>query len=112
MELRFFLIGSAMTLVGCAASQSDGIGSSSTQSAAPRVAAIPSSGRTTLTGTVERVWEDGFRLNTDSGAVRVDSWDLFGDNTRAKVLVGTRVSVTGEMSGGEFDAKRISPIAR
>ncbi|MDJ0705009.1 MAG: hypothetical protein QNJ46_17135 [Leptolyngbyaceae cyanobacterium MO_188.B28] len=29
--------------------------------------------QTTYTGTVERVWEDGFRLNTGDRSLRVDS---------------------------------------
>jgi hypothetical protein len=68
------------------------------------------SGRPTLTGTVERVWEDGFRLNTGARSVKVDTWDVFGDNTRSRVSVGQRVSVSGEMSGREFDALGVDPL--
>ena len=60
------------------------------------------------TGTVERVWEDGFRLNTGSRAFSVDTWDVFGDNTRRHVSVGDRVEVSGEFSGGEFDASSVT----
>jgi hypothetical protein len=64
--------------------------------------------RGTQSGTVERVWEDGFSLNTGSRTIRVDSWDVFGDNTRRHVAVGDRVQVTGEFSGGEFDAATVT----
>lgn len=67
-------------------------------------------GRETLTGTIERVWEDGFRLNTGERTVNVDSWDIFGDNTRSRVSAGQRVRVSGEMSGGEFDATAVNPL--
>ena len=58
----------------------------------------------TYTGTVERVWEDGFRLNTGDRTLRVDSWDVYGDNTSGHVAVGDRITVTGEFGGREFDA--------
>jgi len=35
---------------------------------------------------------------------------VFGDNTRNRVSVGQRVSVSGEMSGGEFDAIAVNPL--
>ena len=57
-----------------------------------------------FTGTVERVWEDGFRLDTGERTLRVDTWNVYGDNTPQNVAVGDRVSVTGEFDGGEFDA--------
>ena len=59
-------------------------------------------------GTVERVWEDGFRLNTGSRAFDVDTWDVFGDKTRQHVSVGDRVQVSDEFSGGEFDASSVT----
>ncbi len=61
-----------------------------------------------FTGTVERVWEDGFSLDTGNRTIRVDSWDVYGDNTPQNVSVGDRVSVTGEFDGREFDADSIS----
>ena len=57
-----------------------------------------------VSGTIERVWEDGFRLNTREGSVKVDSWDVYGDNTAGKLSKGDRVTVNGEFDGGEFDA--------
>ena len=57
-----------------------------------------------VAGTVERVWEDGFRLNTEEGSVRVDSWDVYGDNTARKISKGDSITVNGEFDGGEFDA--------
>lgn len=57
-----------------------------------------------FTGTVERVWEDGFRLNTGERTLRVDSWDVCGDFTTRYVTVGDRLTVTGEFDGREFDA--------
>lgn len=61
-----------------------------------------------LTGTVERVWEDGFRLNTGDRTLRVDAWDLCGDFTTNQVRVGDRLTVTGEFESGEFDAFSIT----
>lgn len=57
-----------------------------------------------LSGTVERVWEDGFHLRTAARRVRVDSWDRCGDNTPRHISTGDRLTVTGEFEGGEFDA--------
>ncbi len=64
----------------------------------------------TLKGTVERVWEDGFQLNTGERSVEVDSYDIFGDNTPSRLTAGQRVRVSGEMSGGEFDATAVEPL--
>jgi hypothetical protein len=61
-----------------------------------------------FTGTVQRVWEDGFRLNTGDRTLRVDTWDLCGDFTTRYVGVGDRLTVTGEFDGGDFDAFSIS----
>lgn len=58
-----------------------------------------------VSGTVERVWEDGFRLNTgEERSVKVDSWDVYGDNTARNLSKGDRITVNGEFDGGEFDA--------
>lgn len=63
---------------------------------------------TTYSGTVERVWEDGFRLDTGDRTLRVDSWDVYGDNTASNIEVGETISVTGEFSGRDFDAFSIT----
>ena len=63
---------------------------------------------TTISGTVEQVWEDGFNLNTGDSTHRVDSWDVYGDNTPDNIAVGDRLMVTGEFDDGEFDADSIS----
>ena len=80
------------------------------QSGQDVAAAVPggSSGQTVLTGTVERVWEDGFRLNTGDRSVTVDSWDLYGDHTPRHVSVGDRITISGEFSGRDFDAFSIA----
>lgn len=58
----------------------------------------------TFSGTVDRVWEDGFQLNTGDRAVRVDTWDLYNDGTAQHLSVGDAVTIMGEFEGGEFDA--------
>lgn len=63
----------------------------------------------TYTGTIERVWEDGFQLNTGDRTLRVDSWDVYGDNTASYVSVGDRITITGECENGEFDAFTVRP---
>ena len=68
------------------------------------VTAFPSQAEMTYTGTVERVWEDGFRLNTGDRVLTVDSWDIYGDNTPRSITVGDQVTVGGEFDGREFDA--------
>lgn len=67
-----------------------------------------SSQDTTVTGAVEQVWEDGFRLNTGERTLRVDSWDVCGDNTMSHLSANDRVNVSGEFSGLEFDADSIT----
>lgn len=64
--------------------------------------------RTPLSGIVERVWEDGFRINTGDRTTTVDSWDVCGDNTQQHVSVGDELIVEGEFSGREFDASAIT----
>ncbi|NJL36573.1 MAG: hypothetical protein HC840_08995 [Leptolyngbyaceae cyanobacterium RM2_2_4] len=61
-----------------------------------------------FTGTVQRIWEDGFRLNTGDRTLRVDTWDVYGDSTASHVSVGDQLTVTGEFDGGEFDASSIT----
>jgi hypothetical protein len=58
----------------------------------------------TFSGTVGRVWEDGFLLSTGSRNITVDSYDICGDFTARHVAAGDRVTITGEFEGGEFDA--------
>ena len=65
----------------------------------------------TYTGIVERVWEDGFRLDTGNRTLWVDTWDLYGDNTPNNIVVGYRISVTGEFDRIEFDASSITVAA-
>lgn len=60
-----------------------------------------------LTGTVQRVWEDGFRLDTGDRAIRVDSWDIYGDATASHVMVGDQVTVNGNFDILDFDASSI-----
>jgi hypothetical protein len=61
-----------------------------------------------LVGSVERVWEDGFEINTGDSITQVDAWDLCGDNTQQNIAVGDELTVTGELSGREFDASTIT----
>jgi len=64
----------------------------------------PSQTGMTYAGTVERVWEDGFRLNTGDRVLTIDAWDVYGDNTPQSITVGDQVTVTGELDGKQFDA--------
>ncbi|MEA5534953.1 hypothetical protein [Crocosphaera sp. XPORK-15E] len=61
-----------------------------------------------LTGRIQQVWEDGFRLETTDRKITVDSYDVCGDNTTRHLSVGDQVTVRGEMSGREFDAFSIT----
>jgi hypothetical protein len=72
---------------------------------------LMSRAQSTYTGTVERVWEDGFRLNTGDRTLKVDTWDLYGDNTPQHVKTGDRVTISGEFDDGEFDASSITNAA-
>jgi hypothetical protein len=110
MMIRLLLaICTALPLVACNATQSGGTSGAGAARSSAGSSSIPR-GRTTITGNVERVWEDGFRLNTGGRSVNVDTWDVFGDGTRGRVSPGQRVSVTGELSGGEFDASAVNPL--
>ncbi len=62
----------------------------------------------TLTGTVEQVWEDGFRFNAGGRILQVDAYDLYGDFTANYVATGDQLTVVGEFEGGEFDALSIA----
>ncbi|MDB9524678.1 hypothetical protein PN498_01645 [Oscillatoria sp. CS-180] len=59
---------------------------------------------TTFTGNVQQVWEDGLRLETSDRILRVDTWEVCGDNTVQYVAEGDIVTLTGEFEGNEFDA--------
>jgi hypothetical protein len=61
-----------------------------------------------LTGTVQRVWKDGFRINTGDRTVTVSAWDVCGDNTRQNVSVGDELTVEGIPSFRDFDASAIT----
>lgn len=60
------------------------------------------------TGTVERVWEDGFRLHTAEQTLWVNTTNLSGENTPTNIAVGDQIKVTGEVGRIEFDAAAIS----
>jgi len=68
------------------------------------VTGFSSQAEMTYKGTVERVWEDGFRLNTGDRVLTIDAWDVYGDNTPQSITVGDQVTVTGELDGKQFDA--------
>ena len=72
--------------------------------------ALPQIGhaQATHTGTVGRVWEDGFRLHTGNQTLWVDASNLSTDNTSGNIAVGDQVSVTGQFGRIEFDASAIS----
>ena len=72
--------------------------------------ALPQIGYTqaTHTGTVERVWDDGFRLHTGDQTLWVDASDLYGKNTPGNIAVGDQVSVTGKFGRIEFNASAIA----
>lgn len=61
-----------------------------------------------FSGTVDRVLEDGFFLNTGNRSLLVDTYDLYGDFTRRYISVGQRLTVSGEFDDGEFDAFSIT----
>ncbi|MEQ9551318.1 MAG: DUF5666 domain-containing protein [Coleofasciculus sp. G3-WIS-01] len=67
--------------------------------------------QTTYTGTVERVWEDGFRLRSGDRSFKVDTWELYGDNTAEHIQTGDRVTISGEFENGEFDANSLTDAA-
>jgi hypothetical protein len=61
-----------------------------------------------LTGVVERVWEDGFRLRVGDRSITTDTWAVCGDFTARHVQVGDRLTVMGEYEGREFDVFSIT----
>lgn len=61
-----------------------------------------------LTGVVESVWEDGFRLRVGNSSIITDTWDVCGDFTTRHVRVGDRLTIVGEYEGREFDVFQIT----
>jgi hypothetical protein len=111
---RHLSVGDRITLVGERSGRDfDAFSITILESAQPNPGLSPSAsgfanGDSMLTGVIERVWEDGFRLNTGDRIITVDSWDVYGDHTVRHLSVGDRVTVAGEFSRGEFDATRIT----
>lgn len=72
--------------------------------------ALPQTGHTqaTHTGTVERVWDDGLRLQTSDQTLWVDTSDLYGNNTPDNIAAGDQISVTGKFGRIEFYASAIA----
>ncbi|WP_414550058.1 hypothetical protein [Anabaena sp. CCY 0017] len=68
------------------------------------VPAIAQNQGNSFSGRVQRVWEDGFRLNTSGRSIAVDTYDICGDNTTRYISAGDQVTITGEFEVGEFDA--------
>ncbi len=65
----------------------------------------PSPVRRVLSGTVQQVWDDGFRLQTARNRrFIVDAYDICGDNVNRLLSVGEQVTVIGEFEGGKLDA--------
>jgi preprotein translocase subunit YajC len=59
-------------------------------------------------GTVGRVWEDGLTLNLDDGgSMRVDTWDVCGDNTARNITAGDVITVYADRDLASYDAWRI-----
>lgn len=99
----FTITGSGSTVPAMDSTTASATAETVAAGAHPRLAA------NTYSGVVERVWEDGFQLNTDHRTLRVDAWDVYGDNTASYISVGDRVTITGEFENGEFDAFTIRP---
>jgi hypothetical protein len=66
---------------------------------------------TAFNGTVQRVWEDGFRLESGDRTLTVDTWALCDDRTAQYLATGDAVSVIGEFDDGEFDAFSLTDSA-
>jgi hypothetical protein len=100
----------AFTITGAGSDSTIAPATTEVPSDAPAADANPHPGSKTYTGTVEQVWEDGFRLNTGDRTFRVDTWDVYGDNTASHVAVGDSITITGEFDDGEFDAFTVQPM--
>jgi hypothetical protein len=68
------------------------------------VSAVSQQQELPLSGTVQRVWEDGFLMEADNRTLTVDTWNLCGDSTAQNLQPGEQVTLIGEMDGREFDA--------
>lgn len=61
------------------------------------------------TGTVERVWEDGFRLVTAQGqSYQVNAWEVCGNQVRRHIGRGNTVTVYGGRTVLGINAWRIT----
>lgn len=78
---------------------------------AEREPAVVSASGTSFAGTVQRVWEDGFLMESGDRTLTVDTWELCGDSTAQSLAVGDSATVTGEFDGGEFDAASLTDSA-
>lgn len=65
---------------------------------------MSSNGQRSVSGVVNRVWEDGFSLDAGNRTFQVDTWDLYRDSTERFVSAGQELTVVGELEGGEPDA--------
>ena len=65
----------------------------------------------TLNAPVLSVYEDGFRMADDRGlALRVDAWNLCGDNTRNYIRRGDRLTVIGDREWRMVAAHSIAKV--
>ena len=71
-------------------------------------AATAQARHTTVSGRVQRVWEDGFQLSNEKRSIVVDADDLCRDHTNRHITVGENVTVVGEFDDGELDAFSIT----
>lgn len=62
-------------------------------------------------GTAAQVRSDSLRLTTDSGTIRVDTWAVCGDRTRAHVADGDRIAVFASRDLFSYEAWRILDAA-
>lgn len=61
-----------------------------------------------IEGTVERVWEDGLRLQTQGDSVRVDTWAVCGDTTPLHIRAGDTLRIEGDQELTGLDAAAIT----
>jgi hypothetical protein len=99
----------ASTITGAGSDPTSAVSTTEVPSEAPAADPNPGPNSNAYSGTVERVWEDGFQLNTGDRTLRVDTWAVYGDNTASYVSVGDRITMTGEFENGEFDASTVRP---
>ncbi|ACB52325.1 hypothetical protein cce_2977 [Crocosphaera subtropica ATCC 51142] len=65
---------------------------------------------TSFSGRIQKVWEDGFKLQTNNRTLTVDTWDVCGDYTAKHLAVGDQVTIIGEFEMREFDAFSITKV--